>query len=114
MQMYNALWKQPQKLIFDLGNLIDDIYTAAFNVTLTASYFTANDSIVLADAIFPISKRLGSENEPSAFMVPLEKAANHIKLPKSLKKAIFTIAATGQNEEEVRRDRMTRLGDYAC
>lgn len=102
MTNFLPLFKKEQKLIFDLGNLVNKIYTAAFNVTLTASYFTANDSITTPDAIVPVSKRLGSQDQPSAFMVPVERASNEITLPQNLKKAVFTIAATGQIEEEVR------------
>ncbi|KAG5928559.1 hypothetical protein E4U42_000429, partial [Claviceps africana] len=34
-----ALWRRPQTLIFDLGNLINDKYTASWNATLTATFF---------------------------------------------------------------------------
>lgn len=98
------MFKKEQKLIFDLGNLINKIYTGAFNVTLTASYFTAHDSITPPDAIVPVSKRLGSQDQPSAFMVPVERASNEITLPQNMRRAVFTIAATGQIEEEVRND----------
>lgn len=35
-----SLWRRQQKVIFDLGNLVDERYTAAFNATLTATFFT--------------------------------------------------------------------------
>ena len=41
MTEYLALWKEPQKIIFDLGNLINDLYTGPFNSTLTATFFMA-------------------------------------------------------------------------
>lgn len=96
------LFRSEQKVIFDLGNQITKVYTAAFNVTLTAAYFTANDSITPPDAVVPLSKRLASLDQPSAFIVPPDVASNDIELPRNLKKAVFTIAATGQIEEEVR------------
>lgn len=113
MTSYLPLFKNDQKLIFDLGNLINNVYTAAFNVTLTASYFTANDSITPADAILPVSKRLASQDQPSAFMVPPETASNDLKFERNVRKAILALAATGQNEEEVRRDGAIYLGDDA-
>ena len=101
MTSYLSLFKVEQRLIFDLGNLINDIYTAAFNVTLTASYFTAEDTITPADKVLPISKRRSSQNQSSVFEVPRETASDDLKLPRNVKKAIFTVAATGQSEEEV-------------
>ncbi|KAK4549741.1 hypothetical protein LTR36_005042 [Oleoguttula mirabilis] len=100
MTSYLSLLKQDQKIIFDLGNIITDVYTAAFNVTLTAAYFTAEDTIAPADLILPVSKRLSAENMASVFTVPGDTASNVITLPQNVKKAIFTIAATGQSEEE--------------
>lgn len=104
MTNFLPLFKSEQKIIFDLGNQITKIYTAAFNVTLTASYFTANDSITPPDAVVPLSKRLASLDQPSAFVVPPDTASNDITLPQNVKKAVFTIAATGQIEEEVRNN----------
>lgn len=109
MTTFLPLFKDEQKLIFDLGNLITKIYTAAFNVTLTASYFTANESITAPDAVVPVPKRLGSRDQPSTFVVPSEIASNNIQLPRDLKKAVFTIAATGQLEEEVRSNDDTSI-----
>ncbi len=39
MTEYLYFWKSPQKVIFDLGNLINDKYTGPFNTTLTATFF---------------------------------------------------------------------------
>jgi hypothetical protein len=101
MTSFLCLLKDDQKLIFDLGNLVNDIYTASFNVTLTASYFTARDSIAPAHLILPLSARKGTQGQPSVFIVPPAIASNSLLLPRNTRKAIFTIAATGQNEEEV-------------
>ena len=103
MTSFLSLFQKEQKLIFDLGNLVNDVYTAAFNVTLTASYFTSNASVSPADAILPISKRLSLQDQPSAFQLPLEPAENDLILAQNVRKAIVTIAATGQDEEEVCR-----------
>lgn len=101
MSHYLSLWKEPQKLIFDLGNLIDDKYTGSFNTTLTATYFDKETSQPPADIVFPVSKRLGSKNEASAFRVPDDgQAVSHFTIPQNAKKAIFSISACGQADEE--------------
>ncbi|KAK3075266.1 hypothetical protein LTR53_001544 [Teratosphaeriaceae sp. CCFEE 6253] len=95
-----SLFKQDQKIIVDLGNLINDVYTGSFNVSLTAAFFTAADSITPADVILPISARQSSQDLPSVFTVPPQLASNVLTLPRNIKKAVVTIAATGQSEEE--------------
>lgn len=100
MTPYVALLRNDQKVIFDLGNLINDIYTAPFNVTLIGTYFTAKDSITPADVVLPISARKGTQDQPSAFVVPPNIASNSLTIPRNVKKAVFTIAATGQSAEE--------------
>lgn len=100
MTSFLSLFKTSQTIIFDLGNVINDIYTAPFNVTLTAAFFTAPDSVVPADLVIPVSNRQGSASQPSYFRFPNETAANDITLPQNVKKAVFTIAATGQALEE--------------
>lgn len=102
MTSYLSLFKTDQKIIFDLGNLIDNTYTAAFNVTLTAAYFEAQDSVSPADVILPISSRQSANDAPSVFTVPSDTASNSLTLPRNIQKAVFTIAATGQSAEEVR------------
>jgi len=98
---YLSLFKQPQKVIFDLGNLIDSTYTAAYNVTLVASFFTAPDSIEPADLILPVSAEKAASDASSVFTIPPDDASALLTLPRSVKKAVFTVAATGQSEEEV-------------
>lgn len=100
MTSYLVLFKSDQKIIFDLGNLVNDVYTAPFNVTLTAAYFSAADSISPADLIVPISARKSVDNMPSAFQVPPNIASTDLTLSRNIKRAVFTIAATGQGEEE--------------
>jgi hypothetical protein len=101
MTNYLSLFKRDQKLIFDLGNLIDDVYTGAFNVTLTAAFFTVGDSETPADLIIPVSKRSAAEDMASVFNLDEGAAVNSLMIPRNTKKAVFTIAATGQSSEEV-------------
>lgn len=94
------LLQEPQKLIFDLGNLVDGTYTGTFNTTLTATFFTAEDSVMPADEILPISTRQGANNQSSQFSFPSQNASNSVALPRNIKKAVVSIAATGQIGEE--------------
>jgi hypothetical protein len=100
MSNYLALFKVRQKIIFDLGNLVDDTYTGSWNTTLTATFFEAEDTIDAADIIIPVSARRSSADSPSAFVVPETKALDTITLPQNIKKAFFSISAVGQATEE--------------
>jgi hypothetical protein len=99
MSNYLSLFKEPQKLIFDLGNLVDDTYTGSWNTTLTASFFTAED-LSPANVILPVSARQSASNMPSQFVVPDVKAISSLTLPQNVKKAVFGISAVGQAAEE--------------
>ena len=113
MTSYLSLFTTEQKIIFDLGNLISDVYTASFNVTLTAAYFQAQDSITPADLILPVSSRQSANNGASVFTVPSDVASNSLELPRNIQKAVFTVAATGQSAEEVGRPKLQCIS-YAC
>jgi hypothetical protein len=100
MSNYLVFFKEPQKIIFDLGNLINNIYTAPFNATLTATFFVEDNTPEAADLIIPISARKSAENAPSVFNVPQDNATNTLTLPRNAEKAVFTISACGQAAEE--------------
>lgn len=103
MTEYLSLWKTPQKLIFDLGNLIDDKYTGPFDTILTATFFKAEDNTGAAppsDLIIPISKRLGAANAVSQFTLPADNATNTISFPRNVRRAVFSVSANGQATEE--------------
>ncbi|KAF2101082.1 hypothetical protein NA57DRAFT_65370 [Rhizodiscina lignyota] len=95
-----SLFKEPQKLIFDLGNLIDQTYTGPFNTTLSATYFMEANTPAAADMVIPVSGRMSSSNQPSAFVLPAVTAINNLTLPRNIKKAYFTLSACGQANEE--------------
>ncbi|KAH8693535.1 peptide N-acetyl-beta-D-glucosaminyl asparaginase amidase A-domain-containing protein [Talaromyces proteolyticus] len=99
MSQYLVLWKSPQKIIFDLGNLIDSTYTGPFNVTLTASFTKENNGRV-ADVILPISSRQSAKNGTSAFTVPPDNATVSLSFPKNAQRAVVSISACGQIGEE--------------
>lgn len=100
MDQYNVLWKTEQKIIFDLGNLINEIYTGTFNTTLTATFFTVPDSQALPDLILPISAKQSSTNMGSAFSLPSQAASVGYELPQNIDRAVISISACGQLAEE--------------
>ncbi|KAM6502640.1 Peptide N-acetyl-beta-D-glucosaminyl asparaginase amidase A domain containing protein [Amanita muscaria] len=99
MSQYTALWKQPQKLIFDLGNLIDSTYTGAYNTTLTAS-FSKQNNIKTPDVVLPISAKRSATNGTSAFIVPSDNATVSVAIPAAASRAVVSISACGQINEE--------------
>ncbi|KAK2065258.1 hypothetical protein LY76DRAFT_499957 [Colletotrichum caudatum] len=103
MTPYLSLWKSPQKVIFDLPNLIDDRYTGPFNCTLTATFFKSDVgtvNAVPADLIIPISSRNASSNTGSAWQVPEREAVSTVKFPRNANRAVFSVSANGQGTEE--------------
>ena len=100
MDQYNVLWKTEQKIIFDLGNLINEIYTGTFNTTLSATFFTVPDSRALPDLILPISAKRSSTNRGSSFSLPSELALVSYQLPQNINRAVISISACGQLAEE--------------
>ncbi|CAO1601988.1 hypothetical protein XANCAGTX0491_005624 [Xanthoria calcicola] len=100
MDQYEPLWKTEQKIIFDLGNLIDSTYTAPFDTLLTATFFTVRNTKPAADQILPISARRSAENGPSAFSLPDEIASVAYRIPQNTERAVVTLSACGQATEE--------------
>ena len=100
MQQYNALWQEPQKLIFDLGNIVDSTYTGLYNTTLTATFFTVPDSPATADTILPISLKASANNTGSVFTVPDQNASTSYTLPYNVQRAVVSLAYCGQIGEE--------------
>lgn len=103
MTEFLYFWKSPQKLIFDLGNLINEKYTGSFNTTLTATFFMSDvetDSAPPSDLIIPVTKRQSATNSVSHFTLPLENATNTINFPRNARRAVFSVSANGQATEE--------------
>ncbi|TVY86261.1 Peptide-N4-(N-acetyl-beta-glucosaminyl)asparagine amidase A, partial [Lachnellula willkommii] len=100
MTEYMYFWNSTQKLIFDLGNLIDSTYTAPFNTTLTATFFTAQETVNPASLIIPISARKGNASAASVFELPSDNATNTVSFPRNVNRAIFSVSACGQADEE--------------
>jgi len=97
---YVPLWKQQQSVIFDLGNIVNSIYTGSFDTTLTATFFTEQSTPAAADIIYPISAQQSSAELGSAWSVPQQNASSTLKIPQNVKRAVFSVSACGQIDEE--------------
>ena len=105
-----SLWRQQQTLVFDLGNIVNDVYTGWFNTTLKATFFTIADGGTHpyvksdpADLILPITKMTGRDGIDSRFTIPEDRALVTLPLgafPRNAAKAVFSISANGEAEEE--------------
>lgn len=100
MTEYMYFWNSPQKIIFDLGNLVDDTYTGIWNTTLTATFFTSQETVDPASLIIPISARKSSSDSASLFTLPGDNATNTISFPRNANRAVFSVSACGQATEE--------------
>ncbi|KAL8851861.1 MAG: hypothetical protein Q9221_003287 [Calogaya cf. arnoldii] len=100
MDQYESLWKTEQKIIFDLGNLVDSTYTAPFNTLLTATFFTIPNTKPAAHQILPISLRASADDRPSQFSLPADNASVSYRVPQNAERAVVSIMACGQAAEE--------------
>ncbi|KAI0385468.1 hypothetical protein F5Y04DRAFT_186271 [Hypomontagnella monticulosa] len=103
MTIWYPLLTQGQKIIFDLGNLIDgDRYTGFFNVTLEALYYNDNYEAGFhpAEHIYPISTQSSSSNTTSLFSLPGDSGSVNLTIPGNTKNAVISVTASGNGEEE--------------
>ena len=101
MDMYNALWKKEQKIIFDLPNIVNEVYTGPLYTKLTATFFSLQEKDRKhADAILPISAARSAQEKGSAFTVPGDDARVSYKFGKKIERAVVSLAACGQQAEE--------------
>ncbi|KAI2634078.1 hypothetical protein GGS26DRAFT_29620 [Hypomontagnella submonticulosa] len=103
MTVWYPLLAQSQKIIFDLGNLIDgDRYTGFFNVTLEALYYNDEYEAGLhpAHQIYPISAQSSSSNTTSLFSLPGDSGSVKLTIPRNAKNAVVSVTASGNGEEE--------------
>lgn len=101
MTVFDALLRSEQKVIFDLDNVYSDIYTGAFNVTLEALYF--NDrytGLDPAQLVYPISALAAAQNTSSVMSLPDDNGTVSITFPLNVKKAVVSILASGNGDEE--------------
>ncbi|KAK2609472.1 hypothetical protein N8I77_002969 [Diaporthe amygdali] len=103
MTVFDTLLRKVQKVIFDLGNVVDgDLYTGIYNLTLEAMYFNDEYSEGLnpADLILPISNLSSAENSSSVFSLPDDSGAVTVTLPRNIKTAVVSLMASGNSAEE--------------
>ena len=100
VQQYNALWKKDQKIIFDLPNIVNDIYTGPLSTSLTATFSTDPGALPAADDILAISSQKSNSDSPSAFGLPNERATVSLTFPRNVERAVISLSANGQQAEE--------------
>ncbi|KAI5792022.1 peptide N-acetyl-beta-D-glucosaminyl asparaginase amidase A-domain-containing protein [Geopyxis carbonaria] len=103
MTRYAALLREPQTVIMELGNLVNDALTGAFDVTLTATYYSPApvNPTHTAAAVLPISARRSSQGQPSHWRLPADgPARSTLTIPRNTSRAILSVSATGSEAEE--------------
>lgn len=100
MTAYMPLLRQEQKVILQLDNIYDSVFTGDFNVTITALYFNDDGSINPPDAILPISSLSSGENTTSVFSLPDGNASVSLTFPRNVERAIVSVFASGNGNEE--------------
>ncbi|KAK6335074.1 hypothetical protein TWF718_010516 [Orbilia javanica] len=99
---FTSLLRGNGTIIFDMGNMVTDVLTGTFSVTLTAHYFKLDlpPQQKEADVIVPLSRMQGSNGQPSHFVLPNDNAKTSISIPENVKTAKLSIIASGNAEEE--------------
>lgn len=100
MDQYNTLWKDKQKIIFDLPNVVDNTYPGPYFTSLVATFFTVPDSQPTADSILAISAKQSGVNKASAFSLPSQNATVSYQFPPNVERAVVSLSACGQIAEE--------------
>ncbi|WYZ41226.1 hypothetical protein EsH8_V_000121 [Colletotrichum jinshuiense] len=99
---YLSLWKEPQTLIFQLDNVITDVYTGLLNSTLTATFFKSpiqSGGQAPADLILPVSARK-SPATASFWTYPEEDASISLQFPRNVNRAVFSVSVKAQGNDE--------------
>lgn len=111
MTAYMPLLRTQQKVILQLDNIYNSVFTGNFNVTITALYYDDDDDTAAAsgvttksinppDAILPISSRSSAQNTTSAFSLPDDDARVALVLPRNAARAVVSVFASGNGNEE--------------
>lgn len=99
---YLSLWNEPQTVIFELDNVVTDIYTGVLNTTLTATFLKSaegSDGREPADLIVPVSANK-SPTTASFWTVPEENATASVLLPRNVNRAVFASNIKAQANDE--------------
>lgn len=117
VSLYSSLFKIDNvPLAVDLGNIVNDVYTGAFNVQITAKYynsaphtdFSADNSVIdsyfkrsAPDTVKPLVPSDKSSNSAFAWSVPGQKPSIKVdSLPRNTTRAVIDIFASGNADEE--------------
>lgn len=103
MSVFDVLLRQEQKIILDLGNVVDgDLYTGTYNLTLEALYFddSYSEGFHPADLIYPISNLTSAQNKTPVFSLPDDSGSVTVSLPRNIKTAVVSLMASGNSAEE--------------
>ncbi|KAJ0159455.1 Peptide-N4-(N-acetyl-beta-glucosaminyl)asparagine amidase A, partial [Colletotrichum tanaceti] len=101
---YLSLWREPQTLLFQLENEVDDTYTGLLNTTLTATFFKSpvrTGGRPPADLILPVTKEPAPAGDFWAFWTyPADNATALLRFPRNANRAVFSSAVKAQDQEE--------------
>ncbi|CAK7269210.1 hypothetical protein SEPCBS57363_003486 [Sporothrix epigloea] len=108
MTAYLALWRQPQTVVFDLGNLVSSTRNGEYNTTLSLTFWQSDvvapggkGAAPPSDVIIPITKRNSNGDGAGMFSLPSDMANNTItNFPRNARRAVFSVSANGQSAEE--------------
>ncbi|KAK0128346.1 hypothetical protein ONS95_000319 [Cadophora gregata] len=98
--VFDALLRTEQKVIMQLDNIYNDVFTGNFNVTVTALYYEDDKIFTPADTILPISANWSSVNQTSVISLPDGNASVPLTFPRNVKRAVVSIIASGNGAEE--------------
>jgi hypothetical protein len=100
LTIWDTLLRSQQKIIMELDNLDDSVFTGAYNVTITALYYNDHVALTPADMIYPISSQSSSKNQSSVLSLPDQNATVSFTFPKNIERAVVSILASGNGAEE--------------
>lgn len=101
MTAYASLLRQEQKVIMQLDNIYDSVFTGNFNVTIDALFYNDAGAVAPADVILPISSRSSAENKTSVFIYPDDGSASvALTFPRNVERAVVSVFASGNGNEE--------------
>jgi hypothetical protein len=103
MTVFDALLRSEQKVILAIDNIYDSVFTAAWNVTITALYYKDaynGGALTPAATILPLSSRSSANNASSVFTLPDDNATVSYALPRNAARAVVQVIASGNSNEE--------------
>lgn len=100
MTAYSSLLREEQKVIMQMDNIYDSVFTGNFNMTITALFYDDEGSLTPADVILPISSQSSASNKTSVFSLPDGNATVLWSFPRNVERAVVTVFASGNGNEE--------------